>query len=274
MSQIIEQNIIIKQKSKVAIDTIANELPLSKQVIKLAMEKGCVWLKRGKKTNRIRRVKKSLSIGDEIFIYYNEKILSTKPDAPELLLDKKDYSIWFKPSGVFSQGSKWGDHCSLIRLVEKQLSRSCFLVHRLDRATSGVMIMAHNKDMARDLSKMFADRQIKKTYLGIVKGVFPKETITIKKPIDGKPAVSHVSLLQFEQSRSLVEINIETGRKHQIRKHLSGFDYPIIGDRLYGDADKGYPEDLQLQATNLKFNCPINKQTIEIELDQKKKIKL
>ncbi|HCH58404.1 MAG TPA: RNA pseudouridine synthase, partial [Gammaproteobacteria bacterium] len=195
------------------------------------------------------------------------------PAEPDLLLDKKDYSIWFKPAGVFAQGSKWGDHCALTRLVEKALDRNSFLVHRLDRATSGIMMVAHTKHAARDLSKLFADRKINKTYLAVVEGEFNTDMLTINEKIDGKSAISHIKLLTFANNRSLLEVRIETGRKHQIRKHLSGINYPIIGDRLYGNADKDHPEDLQLQAIQLEFTCPITQQPIQIELSDKRKIK-
>jgi tRNA pseudouridine32 synthase/23S rRNA pseudouridine746 synthase len=256
------------------IDALVEITSLSKQVLKSALDKGCVWLKSGKKINRVRRVKKPLKVGNEVFIYYNEKILSSVPLEPELLLDKTDYSIWFKPAGVFSHGSKWGDHCSLTRLVEKSLNRSTFLVHRLDRATSGLMIIAHTKNAARELSDLFSSRSIKKTYIAIVEGEFPEDTITLSKKIDGKDAISHATLLNFNETRSLLRVDIETGRKHQIRKHLSSFDYPIIGDRLYGKAKKDYPENLQLQAMRLKFICPINKEKIDIELTDEQKISL
>jgi len=274
MHSIIEKKITIKINQQLLIDALVEITSLSKQVLKSALDKGCVWLKSGKKINRVRRVKKPLKVGNEVFIYYNEKILSSVPLEPELLLDKTDYSIWFKPAGVFSLGSKWGDHCSLTRLVEKSLNRSTFLVHRLDRATSGLMIIAHTKNAARELSDLFSSRSIKKTYIAIVKGEFPEDTITLSKKIDGKDAISHATLLNFNETRSLLRVDIETGRKHQIRKHLSSFDYPIIGDRLYGKAKKDYPENLQLQAMRLKFICPINKEKIDIELTDEQKISL
>ncbi|HIC41275.1 MAG TPA: RluA family pseudouridine synthase [Piscirickettsiaceae bacterium] len=274
MHGIIEKKITIQNNQQLLIDALVEITSLSKQVLKSALDKGCVWLKSGKKINRVRRVKKPLKVGNEVFIYYNEKILSSVPLEPELLLDKTDYSIWFKPAGVFSHGSKWGDHCSLTRLVEKSLNRSTFLVHRLDRATSGLMIIAHTKNAARELSDLFSSRSIKKTYIAIVEGEFPEDTITLSKKIDGKDAISHATLLNFNETRSLLRVDIETGRKHQIRKHLSSFDYPIIGDRLYGKAKKDYPENLQLQAMRLKFICPINKEKIDIELTDEQKISL
>jgi tRNA pseudouridine32 synthase/23S rRNA pseudouridine746 synthase len=274
MQRIIEQKIINQTNQALLIDILADATSLSKQVLKSALDKGCVWLKTGKKINRVRRVKKSLKAGDEIFIYFNEKILSSTPAKPELLLDKKDYSIWLKPAGVFAQGSKWGDHCALTRLVEKSLDRQTFLVHRLDRATSGIMMVAHTKRAARELSELFAQRKINKTYLAIVEGDFIHKILTINDKVDNKHAISHVTLLRAVGNKSLLKIDIETGRKHQIRKHLSGIDHPIIGDRLYGNADKNYPEDLQLQAIHLKFNCPISNNKIDIELLDTQKISL
>ena len=158
----IERKITIKVDNQLLIDALVEATELSKQSLKSALDKGCVWLKTDKQISRIRRIKKPLKIGNEVFIYWNEEILSSVPTQPTLILDKKSYSIWFKPAGIFSQGSKWGDHCSLTRLVEKMLDRPSFLVHRLDRATSGLMIVAHSKAMARDFSKLFADRLIKK----------------------------------------------------------------------------------------------------------------
>jgi len=273
MQRIIEQKIINQTDRALLIDVLADATSLSKQVLKSALDKGCVWLKSGKKINRVRRVKKPLKAGDEVFIYFNEKILASVASKPELLLDKKDYSVWFKPAGVFAQGSKWGDHCSLTRLVEKLLDRNSFLVHRLDRATSGIMIVAHTKGAARDLSKIFAERKINKTYWAIVEGKFSADTLTIDEKIDGKTAISHLKLLTFTNNKSLLEVRIETGRKHQIRKHLSGINYPIIGDRLYGNADKNYPEDLQLQAIKIQFTYPMTQQLIQIELNDTIKIR-
>ncbi|MCS5586571.1 MAG: RluA family pseudouridine synthase [Gammaproteobacteria bacterium] len=274
MQRIIEQKIINQSNQALLIDVLADATSLSKQILKSALDKGCVWLKSGKKTNRVRRVKKPLKVGDEVFIYYNERVLSSIPADPELLLDKKDYSIWLKPAGVFAQGSKWGDHCALTRLVEKSLDRQTFLVHRLDRATSGLMIIAHTRQAARELSKLFAERKIKKTYLAIVKGKFQDEVLTINKDVDGKRAVSYAKLLKYSNDESLLKIDIETGRKHQIRKHLSGVGHPIIGDRLYGNAQKNHPKDLQLQAIHLKFNCPTSNNEVDIELSNQQKILL
>ncbi len=273
MAVVIEKKINIDKQNTLLIDALSQNINLSKQILKFSMEKGCVWVKHGKKTKRVRRAKKNLNKGDEVYIYYNEKILSSTTKQAEMILDKKSYSIWFKPAGVFSQGSKWGDHSALTRIVEKQLKRDTFLVHRLDRATSGLMLIAHNKQMAKALSDLFANRKIHKTYNAIVDREF-KKNVTIDQPIDGKSAISHVSLLQYKEGKSLLSIDIETGRKHQIRKHLSGIGYPIIGDRMYGHADNNTKEDLKLQAVKLEYVCPIDKTDVSFEVDENLKLKL
>jgi tRNA pseudouridine32 synthase/23S rRNA pseudouridine746 synthase len=270
MSKIIEQKILIKNNTQTLIDALNDHTELSKQTLKSALDKGCIWLKRGNKTQRVRRIKKPLKPHDEVYIYYNETVLNTQTNAPELLLDKQIYSVWFKPAGVFSQGSKWGDHCALTRLSEKALSRESFLVHRLDRATSGLMILAHNKPMARYFSELFAQRAIQKTYLATICGKIDGTTILNTK-IDGKHAVSHIKHLAFENGHSLLEVTIETGRKHQIRKHLSEAGFAIVGDRLYG---KKHTLDLQLQAVELRFICPITQEELILKLPDFQKIHL
>jgi tRNA pseudouridine32 synthase/23S rRNA pseudouridine746 synthase len=273
MCTIIEKKIIVN-RPQALIDVLSEASKLPKQTLKSALDKGCVWLKNGNKVKRIRRVKKPLNSGDEVFLYFNEKILSSTAPPAQLLLDKNLYSVWFKPAGVFSQGSKWGDHCTLTRLSEKQLNRNSFLVHRLDRATSGLMLIAHTKTTAQQLCSQFAKRQVNKTYLSVVEGIFPSEPVILNTPIEGKNAVSLIQKINNNKQRSLLEIKIETGRKHQIRKHLSNYGYPIVGDRLHGNANKNTLENLQLQAVSLDFNCPITQQNITIKVEKAQQIQL
>jgi tRNA pseudouridine32 synthase/23S rRNA pseudouridine746 synthase len=160
-----------------------------------------------------------------------------------------------------SQGSKWGDHTTIYRYVEQHLQpqRPAFIVHRLDRAASGLIILAHTKSMAKAFSRMFENRQIIKRYQAIVDGKFPDKTQHYSDMIADKPASSYASLLKYDaqKDRSLLEITIETGRKHQIRRHLSDAGFPLIGDRLYGDTDDHY-ENLQLVCHYLSFKSPVD----------------
>lgn len=258
-----EHHIKITTDNQLAIECLASHTELSKQKLKEAMNKGCVWLTASKKTQRIRRAKKTLKCGQTLHIYYDEKVLSAEPSVPELIADESDYSVWNKPSGLLSQGSKWGDHCTITRWAEQHLTpqRNSFVVHRLDRAASGIILVAHSKTAAAKLSHLFATRDIRKTYHALVEGIWKiSGTHTIRQLIDGKSSVSHVTLLTIDKvnETSTLEISIETGRKHQIRRHLSESGFPIVGDRLYGSKNKN--DNLCLTAVNLSFYCPISNQ--------------
>ncbi|WP_251358658.1 RluA family pseudouridine synthase [Kangiella sp. TOML190] len=247
-----------------ALDILAQASGLSKQKLKDAMSKGAVWLSPSAKSQNakpLRRKHAKLKAGNQLSLYYNPQVLAQQVDSPRLIADEGDYSVWHKPYGVWSHGSKWGDHCSIGRLVEQYFSqqqkpRQSFVVHRLDRAANGLILIAHNKKAAQALSELFANRKVEKIYRAAVVGHFTHDQ-TIESPIDGKTAISHAALLEFDATanQSLLEIKIETGRKHQIRKHLSSIGFPIIGDRLYGEA-KNTDSDLQLTAFELKFACP------------------
>jgi tRNA pseudouridine32 synthase/23S rRNA pseudouridine746 synthase len=244
-----------------AVDRLAVESGLSRQAIKRAMQKGAVWLSRGKKTQRLRRSKRALQPGDELHLYYDSHVLNEQPPKPELIADEGDYSIWYKPYGLRSQGSKWGDHCTINRQAEQLLlpQRPAFVVHRLDRAATGLIIIAHSRKMAAAFSRMFRERRIEKRYQVVVHGKFEQsETpFTVIDPLEGKSACSHFTLVDYDPAlqRSVLDVSLETGRKHQIRRHLAGLGYPVVGDRLYGVP--GDDENLQLMACFLAFECPL-----------------
>jgi len=270
----LEIHIEIKDSDIVAIDQIADQCDLSKQRIKYAMKKGAVWLTHGSEddkgshTQRLRRAKKHLNVGDTLHLYYDEHLLAVEPPTATLLADEGDYSIWHKPYGMLSQGSKWSDHCTINRWAEQHLTpeRPAFLVHRLDRAASGVILVAHKKSSAAALAKLFEKREIDKRYRVIVHGNFGLYPRTINNEIDGRAASSRASLLNYdhEQDRSLLEVKIESGRKHQIRRHLAEIGFAVVGDRLYGEEDDS--EDLQLIAYRLSFINPATKEEQNYQL--------
>ena len=261
---IIEQHIKLAEVSELeksnSLELLVQATGLSKQRLKDAMAKGAVWLTRGRKVRPLRRKNAKLPADGVLHLYYNQQVLNEVVDKPLLIADEGDYSVWNKPYGVWSQGSKWGDHCSIGRLVEAHFSyqRQTYVVHRLDRAARGLIIVAHHKEAAAALSVMFAKRAVAKHYQAWVDGNFPHETISIEQEIDKKPAKSLVTLIEYDEisNKSLLEIQILTGRKHQIRIHLASLGFPIIGDRLYGHAIATSP-NLQLMAYKLSFVCPI-----------------
>jgi tRNA pseudouridine32 synthase/23S rRNA pseudouridine746 synthase len=233
------------------------------------MTKGAVWVSRGRTTQRLRRATRKLRAGDEIHLYYDLRILEEIPAEPTLVADVGGYSVWNKPFGLRSQGSKWGDHCTVTRWAERHLrpERPAFVVHRLDRAANGLILVAHSKTMAAALSKLFRDRGVEKRYRVTVAGVFSRQPVPLRvdTPVDGKPAVSEFSFMRADGGRSEVDVRIETGRKHQIRRHLAELGFPIVGDRLYGNgASDGV--DLQLTAYLLAFHCPVADEAVEYRL--------
>ena len=268
----IESHVTVEAAGENAVDVLKNASGLSKQRSKLAMTQGAVWLTRGRNTQRLRRAKRALRQGDELHLYYDEDILAEKPVEPALVADVGDYSVWHKPVGLRSQGSKWGDHCTVVRWAERHLSpeRPAFTIHRLDRAASGLMLVAHTKTMAAALSALFRSRKVEKRYLVSVTGEFPAEPdpLRVDQPLDGKQAVSEFSLIEFDarQNQSLLEARIETGRKHQIRRHLADLGYPVVGDRLYGDGEAD-GVDLQLMAFLLAFRCPVSGEKVMYQLE-------
>lgn len=272
MSEPKEFHIPITQSDMTAVDCLAEASGLSKQLLKQVMQKGCVWLEqhnaRGDEKQfiqRLRRAKRVLKPGETLHFYYDEAVLAVKPEAATLISDEGSYSVWSKPAGTRSQGSKWSDHCTLYRWSEQNLSpeRPAFIVHRLDRAASGLMLLAHKKQVTAQLTRMFAKRQIEKRYQVMVEGDFSthipsdESTLSIRTNVDDKAATSHVQFISYdkESDESLLGVQIESGRKHQIRVHLASVGFPVVGDRLHGSGKN--QKDLQLAAVELKFLCPV-----------------
>lgn len=241
-------------------------ITLSKAEIKKAIGKGALWFtpaKNKKYTQRLRRVKKQLAVDDELHFYYNSEVLATPIPQAILIEDLVDYSVWYKPYGMLSQGSKWSDHCTIARFAQQNLpnERPAFIVHRLDRAATGLILIAHSKKSARALSAMFEHHHLEKHYQIIVHGDHsgrPQPEV-INSDVDGKQAKSTFSCLAYDSDndRSLIKVKIDSGRKHQIRIHAASIGLPVVGDRLHGIADENEHTNLQLCAVSLRFTCPL-----------------
>lgn len=253
---------LVAQNSINAIDLLSQGVTeLSKGRLKDAMSKGAVLLS-GKPQKRLRRAQTSLQSGQQLTLHYDDDLLSRSCDAAVLIADLQHYSVWFKPAGMLSQGNEWGDHLSLLRAVEQHFSakRQVFLLHRLDREASGLMLIAHTKAMAAAFSKLIAAQRIEKHYCIRVKGQLADNLLQqgeLTMPLDGKACLTRFTLRHFDAltAQSWLDIALISGRKHQIRRHFAAAGHPVMGDPQYGQHNKD-SAGLALQAVSLAFVCP------------------
>jgi RluA family pseudouridine synthase len=177
-----------------------------------------------------------------------------------------------KPAGLLVQRRAHGpDEPCLHDLVQRHTG-SAFLLHRLDRGTSGVIFFSKRADLNAGLTRQFARKQIGKTYLALCEGELAAPR-TIDAPIrrvgaitfgvrdDGRRAVTRVAPLAWSATGSLLEITLETGRTHQIRVHLAGIGHPVAGDWLYGTAGAARP---MLHAAELALRHPLTGQPLSV----------
>lgn len=256
-----------------AAELLARRSGLSRRVVKEAMTKGAVWLRRGGARRRLRRATAPLRVGDRVELYYDERVLKAEAPAARCLLEHERYSVWQKPAGLLSQGTDYGDHCSLLRQVElHRKGRGAYLVHRLDRETSGLMLMAHDRKAAAALSALFRTGAVTKRYRAVVLGDadarLGHEGI-LSGEVGGKAARTTFRVLEVRSGGgrvvSEVELLLGTGRTHQIRRQLAEAGLPVLGDPRYGRGNKNL-EGLQLIARALELTCPFTGEAVRVEL--------
>jgi len=153
------------------------------------------------------------------------------------------------------------------------------IVHRLDRQTSGVLLVAKNDAAHRNLATQFASRRVTKVYMALVHGVVKADQGRIEKPIardpvrrirmtarltSGRAAWSEYRVLRRYTKFTLLEVRIGTGRTHQIRVHLASIGHPVAGDRLYGAA-AGASDRFFLHAARIQFAQPTTGDPVEVQ---------
>lgn len=154
------------------------------------------------------------------------------------------------------------------------------LVHRLDKETSGLLLVARSAEVHRLLATAIAGRQVRRRYLTLVHGEMEVATGTIDAPIsrdprrptrkkvspEGRPSVTHYRVLWKGKGLSLLEVVLETGRTHQIRVHLGAIGHPVAGDRAYSRRNAGVPlRRMFLHAARLQFEHPIDPRSVEVD---------
>ena len=188
------------------------------------------------------------------------KVMKNADLVPEVIYEDKNVVVLNKPAGLLSMGR--GQYCP-----ENTLEQFGLLVHRLDRDTSGVVILAKNEEVQSFLKKQFQDRTTKKTYYAVISGRLKLDEARIDLPLardlkrpttfrvdpNGKEAETFYKVVKTNDKYSLVELRPTTGRTHQLRVHLQYLGHPILGDVVYG-GEKA--ERLFLHAKKLEITLP------------------
>ena len=207
----------------------------------------------------------------------------------EVLYEDNDIIVVNKPKGMVVHPANGNPDGTLVNAIMAICKDSLSgiggeirpgIVHRLDKNTSGAIIIAKNDKAHIALSNQLKNHEIKKTYIALVRGIVKENNATINMPIarsktdrkkmavdkNGKEAITHFKVLKRFDDCTLLEVNIETGRTHQIRVHLSHIGYAIIGDDVYSNGKNRWNVKGQcLHAKSLDFKHPITGKQIHIE---------
>ena len=224
-----------------------------------------------------------INIGDKIEIF-EEEIKESEikgEDIPlEIIYEDTDIIVVNKPKGLVVHPANGNPDGTLVNAIISICKDSLSgiggtirpgIVHRIDKDTSGILVIAKNDKAHINLSEQIKDHKVEKTYIALVRGVLKENEATIRMPIarsktdrkkmavraDGKNAVTYFKVLERFEDTTLLEINIETGRTHQIRVHLAEIGFPIIGDTVYSNGKNKWEVIGQcLHAKSLKFTHP------------------
>lgn len=189
----------------------------------------------------------------------------------DILYQDDDIVVLNKPSGLLSVPGKAPEHFDSLQYRVQRVWPTASVVHRLDMATSGVMVMALNKDAQRNLNRQFQLRQTAKVYHARVFGNVLADSGSIELPLIcdwpnrpkqkvcyqyGKPSLTNFKVLARSASESRLQLEPVTGRSHQLRVHLQFIGHPILGDKFYADVSANRVSRLQLHAVSLRISHP------------------
>ena len=220
---------------------------------------------------------------------------SKQPDIEsiEILFEDEYLIVVNKPNNFIIHESHYSRNIretTLLQFLAQQLGYPVYPAHRLDRKTSGVILLLKDKQYIQQFQELFTHKEITKTYYAIVRGFSPDNGI-IDSPVKNddtgiyKEALTHyqsisnielaIPVVPYDQSRySLIQLSPHTGRMHQLRKHMSKINHPIVGDYKYGDRfhNRMYETEFDciymfLHAYRLEFTHPISKKKMDLKAD-------
>lgn len=284
-----KQFVVKQEQANLRLDkVIANEYSeLSRTNIQKLIEEDKVLV-----NDKIQKASYKVSIGDNIQIEeVQAKEIDLKPqDIPlDIIYEDDDIIVVNKQKGLVVHPANGNPDGTLVNAIMAICKDSLSgiggeirpgIVHRLDKDTSGLIIIAKNDKAHINLSEKIKNREIKKTYIALVRGVIKENEATIDMPIgrstkdrkkmavskNGKNAITHFKVMKRYDKYTLVEVKIETGRTHQIRVHMSEIGYPIIGDAVYSNGKNPFGvEGQMLHAAKLTFKHPITNKELTLE---------
>ena len=291
------KNVIVNENDKgkrLDIYIAENFNELSRTMIKKLIESNNILV-----NDKSEKVSYKVQANDNISIDVPEA-KETKLKAQEIPLDiiyeDSDIIVVNKPKGMVVHPANGNPDGTLVNAILSICKNSLSgiggelrpgIVHRLDKDTSGLIIVAKNDKAHINMSEQIKERNVKKTYIALVRGNVPEEEATINMPIgrstkdrkkmavtkNGKQAITHFKVLKRYSKYTLLEIKIETGRTHQIRVHLSYQKFPIYNDTLYGAGQgKVKTEEQVLQSYFLRFTKPFGNEIIELQIEPDEKV--
>lgn len=259
---------------------IAKEKPeLSRTMIQKLIENGNILVNDSKK-----KLSYKVGINDIITIEMPEvKEVNLKPqEIPiEVVYEDNDIIVVNKPKGLVVHPANGNPDGTLVNAIMAICKDSLSgiggelrpgIVHRLDKDTSGLLIIAKNDKAHIAMSNQIKNREVKKIYIALVRGVVKEDEATIDMPIgrstkdrkkmaitkNGKQAITHFKVLKRYPKYTLLEIKIDTGRTHQIRVHMAEIGHPVVGDMVYSNGKNDFGiEGQMLHAKSLDFKHPI-----------------
>ena len=242
----------------------------------------------GKKVKSSYKVQKKdkIEVEEEVPV---EVSLKAQNIPLEVIHEDEDIIVINKPKGMVVHPANGNPDGTLVNAVMAICKDSLSgiggeirpgIVHRLDKDTSGIIIVAKNDKAHINLSEQIKEHKVKKTYIALVRGIVKENEATINMPIGrsekdrkkmavtkkGKEAITHFKVLERYDKYTLLQVNIETGRTHQIRVHLSQIGYPIVGDEVYSNGKNEWNIKGQcLHAKSLEFTHPVTGKQMYLE---------
>lgn len=268
---------------------------LSRNMIQRLIENGDILV-----NGTSKKVSYKIQRSDEIEITVPEaRDLNIKPEKIplEVVYEDSDIIVVNKPKGLVVHPANGNPDGTLVNAIMDLCKGSLSgiggeirpgIVHRLDKDTSGLLIIAKNDIAHINMSNQIKDRQVKKIYIALVRGIVGEDEATINMPIgrstkdrkkmavrkDGKEAVTHFKVLKRYNKYTLLEVKIDTGRTHQIRVHMTEIGHPVVGDMVYSKGKNEFGvEGQMLHAKSLDFKHPVTEKEMHLEAELPKYFK-